>query len=448
MGCRVNQAESERLGQEGRSHGLRPAQVGEPPDWVIINTCSVTGESDRQARQAIRRAARENPRARIVVTGCYAQRDPRSLAALPGVEMVLGNGEKTAFWEYVRPAPRLTTDTAGLDPVRDHQNRQSPAAGSAIIRAGPVSAIDRLAGTTVVDDPSVRTRAFLQVQDGCDRHCTFCLIPGVRGAGRSLPPERVLEQAQRLQESGFKELVLTGINLGSYGHDLSPPTSLARLIDTLAAAPGAARLRLSSLDPRDLDENLFKSFEKQPRLCDHLHLSVQSGDDLILKRMGREYDRSLILKQAQRLKKIRPDLVLGADLIVGFPTEDETAFSATLDLVKRAELALLHVFRYSDRPGTPAAAIPARFRTAGDIIRQRSERLRQTGESVRNQVFERWIGRTVPVLVEEVNRGVAKGRSAAFLPVVFTPAKQPVPGDLLPVRLVRMDPEQGLLIGN
>ena len=441
MGCRVNQAESERLGQLGRLNGMRPAAAGERPDLVIVNTCSVTGESDRQARQAIRREARNHPGARIIVTGCYAQRAPESLAALPGVTMVLGNGEKPSFWEQVAEEGTPAADAG-------ETGASAEALRAVAIRVGDVAEMAHMAGAPVVDAESGRSRAFLQVQDGCDRRCTFCLIPGVRGAGRSLPMAEVLAQAQRFQEAGFRELVLTGINLGSYGRDLSPPTSLARLLDALAEAPGAARLRLSSLDPRDLDDALLERFAAHRRLCPHLHLSVQSGDDLILKRMGREYGRGLILERTARLRTLRPEAVLGADLIVGFPTEDEAAFARTVDLVERAELALLHVFRYSDRPGTPAAAIPARFRVSGDRIRARSERLRAAGGRVWERVARSWMGKRVEILLESPENRVVRGRMACFLPVEVPAREAWRAGDVVRVRIDDIDPRRQVLRGS
>ncbi|MBF0296374.1 MAG: radical SAM protein, partial [Magnetococcales bacterium] len=262
MGCRVNQYESEVLGQGGAVRGYRLAGEGEPVALVVVNTCSVTGESDRQARQLIRRAAREHPGARIVVTGCYAQRAPAELAELPGVALVLGNGEKARLWELLEE---------GSD--------------SRVV-VGDVARLSGVPEQAPLDHFGERARAFLQVQDGCDRACAYCLIPQVRGPGRSVLRERVVEQARRLIGAGYEELVVTGVDLGAYGRDLTDGSTLAGVTRDLLGLPGLGRLRLSSVDPLDLDEGLLNLFAGEERLCGHAHLSIQSGDDEVRRRMG------------------------------------------------------------------------------------------------------------------------------------------------------------------
>ncbi|MBF0461411.1 MAG: tRNA (N(6)-L-threonylcarbamoyladenosine(37)-C(2))-methylthiotransferase MtaB [Magnetococcales bacterium] len=425
MGCRVNQVETERLSQTGAAYGFYPVPPGGTPDIVIINTCSVTSESDRQARQQIRRVGRENPQAQLVITGCYAQGNAARLEQMPGVALVVGNREKEDLWEHLT---RLSTT---------HHTR---CVGSVTDRA----AWDAVA---LVDTFADHSRAFLQVQDGCDNRCTFCTIPGLRGPSRSLSVEYVRAQAARYRATGYQEIVLTGINLGTYGKDRTPPGTLAQLVASLVPDMTGRRLRLSSVDPQDVQEDLIQQFAEPTVLCPYLHLSIQAGDDLILKRMGRDYGRHWILEQIRRLRAVRPEMVFGADLIVGFPTETAAAFQQTLDLVEEAEISFLHVFRYSDRPGTPAAAIPGRFRVPPQEAQHRSELLRQKGRELLARTAQRWIGREETILVESLEAGLAKGKTAGFLPVCFPASPETQTGQLVTVRLTGFDPEQQTLRG-
>ncbi len=413
LGCRVNQLETERLRREGLARGFHPAVPGEPADLVIFNTCSVTVESERQARQAIRRTVRDHPGARVVVTGCYAQRDPATLAAIPGVARVLGNAAKHDW-------SRLLADPLPI-PVPAPPPRQGG----------------------VFEDYA---RAFLNVQNGCDQRCTFCVIPALRGPGRSLPPDQVLDQARHDLDLGFQELVLTGINLGAYGRDLAAPIALADLVERLLTIIGPARLRLSSISPSDLTDPRWTALVAHPRCAPYLHLSIQAGDDLILKRMGRPYTRSQVLETIATLRRARSDLILGADLIVGFPTETPAAFRATLALVRDGDIVLPHVFRYSPRPGTPAAASPPGRRVDPRAIRDRSRTLRQAGEELLARTLDRQIGRCQEVLVEQVIGARALGKSGGFLPVICpAPAGLEV-GSLLPVMVTGWQREGMMMV--
>jgi threonylcarbamoyladenosine tRNA methylthiotransferase MtaB len=417
MGCRVNQVETERLSHTGARFGFYPVADKLPPDLIIINTCSVTSESDRQARQWIRRMAREHPQAGLVVTGCYAQAQAALLAAMEGVVLVLGNGEKDRLWEHLTAA----------QPVAPH---------------------DPTADVAVVDHFSERSRAFLQVQDGCDRRCTFCTIPALRGASRSFSPEYVLAQAERYRQNGYRELVLTGINLGTYGRDLPAGLSLGQLVSRLLQERGASRLRLSSLDPLDLEESLMTAFaEGGAGLCHYLHLSLQSGDDRTLKRMGRGYDRAWVIERVARLRALVPELVLGADVIAGFPTESPAAHQQTLALLEEIGVTFLHVFRYSDRPGTPASAIPGRFRVPEREIKRRAEQLRQWAAERLPRTAAGRIGCREEVLVESCRAGLARGKSAGFLPVRFPLAGEEGLGQLFSVRIEGFDGQEGCLVG-
>jgi threonylcarbamoyladenosine tRNA methylthiotransferase MtaB len=351
---------------------------------VIVNTCAVTAEAERQARQAIRRARRLRPDARLIVTGCAAQIAPERYAAMPEVDQVLGNLEKLDRVNYRGPGARVA--------VQDIMS----------VRATAPHLIEGFDG---------RTRAFVEVQQGCDHRCTFCVIPFGRGNNRSVPAGVVVEQMRALVARGVKEVVLTGVDIAGYGKDLpGAPTlgSLARRILTLL--PELPRLRLSSLDPAAIDDALWRLIAEEPRLMPHLHLSIQAGDDLILKRMKRRHSRAQALDVAQRARTLRPDIVLGADMIAGFPTEDDAMAERSRSFVVEAGLDLLHVFPFSPRVGTPAARMP---QVATPVVRARAASLRALAEQRRRAAFGRFIGKTVTVLVER--QGIA--RSEHYLPV-------------------------------
>ena len=390
FGCRLNAFESEVMRRLAREAGLG--------ETIVLHTCAVTAEAERQARQAIRRARREHPTARIVVTGCSAQLQAERYAAMPEVDHVLGNAEKLdpAVWRALARLP------AG---VRSRE-------------VGDVVAVKETAAH-LIDGFDGRTRAFLEVQRGCDHRCTFCIIPYARGPSRSVPAEEVLGRARRLLEAGFAELVLTGVDLTSWGHDLAGEPRLGDLVATLLERlPELGRLRLSSLDPAEIDPTLERLLVEEPRLMPHVHLSVQAGDDLILKRMKRRHDRRTVIALCGRLRAARPELVFGADLIAGFPTEEEAMFARTLDLVEEAGLTFLHIFPYSPRPGTPAARMP---QVPAPVRRERAARLREAGERRRAAFLAAQIGRRVRGLVEQG----ARGHTDQFAP--FRLAGEPLP---------------------
>jgi threonylcarbamoyladenosine tRNA methylthiotransferase MtaB len=444
MGCRVNQFETELLRHGGFERGFFIAKDSDDVELIIVNTCSVTSESDRQARQLIRRAAKDNPQAIIVVTGCYAQRTPEILSQLPQVALVLGNQEKSELWSHVDTIYHANPDTAqGSGNSFDRE----VAASNSTIHVGKISELDRVPPRPVVDTFSDRARAFLQLQDGCDRSCTYCLIPSVRGPSRSLTPEQILAQAERFVASSFNELVLTGIDLGSYGLDLSPSISLAEIIQKLINIPGVGRIRLSSIDPADIDDKLLDLLAHEEKICAYLHLSIQSGDDMILKRMGRRSDSQGTLDKIKLIKKARPQTEIGADLIVGFPTESDEAFQNSLKLVEEGRLVFLHIFRYSDRPGTPATKIPGNYRVSGAEAKKRSEILRKAGEvNLSLAAFDR-LGQMDMVVIESINSGVASGKIGSFLPVKFAVKGGEKVGELRKVRLENFDSVNGCLDG-
>ncbi len=396
FGCRLNAFESEIMRGHADAAGLE--------DIVIFNTCAVTAEAERQARQAIRRARRENPQARIIVTGCAAQIDPARYADMPEVDRVIGNAEKLEAASY-----HAAED--GKIAVNDIM----------VVRETAPHLISGFEG---------RARAFVQVQNGCDHRCTFCIIPYGRGNSRSVPLGDIAAQARMLVERGYGELVLTGVDISSYGGDLPRQPSLGQAVrHLLAAVPELKRLRLSSLDPAVIDSDLKALIADEPRLMPHLHLSVQAGDDLILKRMKRRHNRADILRLADELRALRPDIALGADLIAGFPTESDAMFENTQHLVEEAGLTWLHVFPYSPREGTPAARMPQHPRT---VIRERAARLREAGESAVARFLDGQVGKQQSVLIEQEE----SGRSAHYAPVRLTGAAM---GEVVSAKAVRRE---------
>ncbi len=370
FGCRLNAFESEVILAHAKAAGLE--------NTYLVNTCAVTAEAERQARQAIRKLRRDHPDGKIVVSGCAAQIDPDSFAAMPEVDQVLGNEEKLRADSYL-PAP---------------------AEGTVLV--SDIMEATEIAGHLLSGFES-RTRAFVQIQQGCDHRCTFCIIPFGRGNSRSVPLGFLVDQIRQLVAAGHREIVLTGVDISSYGGDLPGDPSLGqmcrRLLDQVSELE---RLRLSSLDPAVVDDDIIDLLKAEPRLMPHLHLSVQAGSDLILKRMKRRHNRQAVIDLCNRIRAARPDVVFGADIIVGFPTETEADFQETLELVEEAGLTYLHVFPYSPRQGTPAARMPQLPKA---VRKDRSAKLREKGESAKDVFFDSLIGSTASVLSEASGRG-------------------------------------------
>ena len=390
FGCRLNAYESEVIRANANAAGL--------DDAVIFNTCAVTAEAARQARQAIRKARRANPDCRIIVTGCAAQIEPERFADMPEVDLVLGNAEKLEPESYVLP------DFGLADEERVRVNDIMS------VRETAVHMIDGLEG---------RARAFVQIQNGCDHRCTFCVIPYGRGNSRSVPAGDVVRQISRLVENGYLEVVLTGVDLTSYGKDLPGTPSLGRLVRTvLRDVPDLPRLRLSSIDSIEADDVLMAAIAEEERLMPHLHLSLQAGDDMILKRMKRRHLRDDAIAFCQTVRALRPDVVFGADLIAGFPTETDEMFENTARLVEECGLTFLHVFPYSPRPGTPAARMP---QVPGDAIKARARSLRALGRERLDAVLPTFQGRRVDALMETETLG----RTREYLEVAFDRVQEP-----------------------
>jgi threonylcarbamoyladenosine tRNA methylthiotransferase MtaB len=403
FGCRLNAYESEVIRARAAEDGLS--------DAVVFNTCAVTGEAVRQARQAIRRARRERPGAKLIVTGCAAQIDPAAFAAMDEVDLVLGNAEKAAAGAYA-PQPELGR-----------------------VRVNDIMSVRETAGH-LVDGLKERSRAYVEVQNGCDHRCTFCIIPYGRGGSRSAPAGEVVEQVRRLSAQGYREVVLTGVDVTSWGADLPGQPTLGQLVARiLKLVPELPRLRLSSIDAAEIDQDLLRCFADEPRLMPYLHLSLQAGDDMILKRMKRRHSRADALKLVAEVRAVRPDVAFGADLIAGFPTETEAMFASTLALVDEAGLSFLHVFPFSPRPGTPAARMP---QVAKAEVKARAARLRQVGEAALARHLERQVGRTLSALVERP--GVA--RAEDFTEIAF--AGEARPGDLVALTVTSHDGRRAL----
>ncbi|MDE0309210.1 MAG: tRNA (N(6)-L-threonylcarbamoyladenosine(37)-C(2))-methylthiotransferase MtaB [Acidiferrobacterales bacterium] len=402
LGCKVNLFESEYIYHQLQSDDWNRAGDG-PADLCVINTCTVTREADRQSRQVIRRAIRNNPDATIVVTGCYAEMQREKCAEIEGVDLVVPGTEKLRIPEIIsrtlksgQPIPATSSDRAASMPIEAVAGFES------------------------------RTRAYLQVQQGCDNGCTFCIIHEARGASRSVLPTTVTRQVERYVRQGFREVVVCGIDLGAYGTDLSAglgaELSLSSLLRELATRHPDLRFRLSSIDPAHVSSDLISVFDEFGNVCPHLHLSLQSMSPIILKRMKRRYTPEDVFHAAEAMYRTRPDLVISADVMVGFPTESDDDFERTRRALHELEVSYPHIFAYSERDGTPAARIPRQV--PHEIRKQRAQLLRYESREIRSKTLRRFVGHRVKVLVENViepSSGLTRSRMANFIPVYFRP---------------------------
>jgi threonylcarbamoyladenosine tRNA methylthiotransferase MtaB len=412
FGCRLNAYEGEVIRREAQNAGLA--------DAVIVNTCAVTQEAVRQSRQAIRSLKRQRPGTPVVVTGCAAQVAPESFAQMAEVALVLGNQEKISAQAWRQHGAALLRRPFGL-------------AGEEKIAVNDIMAV-RQTAAHLIDGLEGRARAFVQVQNGCDHRCTFCIIPYGRGNSRSVPMGEVITQVRSLCARGYREIVLTGVDLTSYGANLPGTPKLGRLVKQIFKhVPEVARLRLSSIDSVEADRDLLDAFAAEARLMPHLHLSLQAGDDLILKRMKRRHSRADAIAFCQMVRKLRPDIVFGADLIAGFPTETEEMFKRSLELVEACGLTHLHVFPFSSRPGTPAARMPQNKR---EIIKDRARRLREKGQTALRRHLEAQVGARRRVLVESPELGRTEHFTRARL------AASGQPGTILDVTIAGHDGRQ------
>ena len=385
LGCRLNAYETEAMKELSQSAGLQNA--------VIVNTCAVTAEAVRKARQEIRKLRRENPEARLIVTGCAAQTEPETFTAMGEVDAVIGNTEKMRADTWQGLAADFIGETEA-------------------VQVDDIMSVTETAGH-LIDGFGTRSRAYVQVQNGCDHRCTFCIIPYGRGNSRSVPAGVVVEQIKRLVGKGYNEVVLTGVDLTSWGADLPAKPKLGDLVmRILKLVPDLPRLRISSIDSIEVDDNLMQAIATEPRLMPHLHLSLQAGDDMILKRMKRRHLRDDAIAFCEEAKRLRPDMTYGADIIAGFPTETDTMFENSLKLVEECDLTWLHVFPYSPRNGTPAAKMPA---VNGKVIKARAAQLRNAGDAKVRAHLSKQIGMTHHILMENPTMG----RTEQFTEVTF-----------------------------
>lgn len=394
LGCKINQFESAAMTESLGKEGFRVVPFEEGADVYVINTCTVTAKTDAESRRLIRRALRHNPQARVVVTGCYAQVAPDVLKEMPGVALVVGNSEKRGIAEILRAA-----DPDGTVLVSDISRERS-------------------AEGLRLESFAEHTRAFLQVQNGCDAFCSYCIVPYARGRSRSVTMASALEGIRTFAAKGFKEVVLTGIHLGGYGLDLDPPASLLALLEAVEAEAAVPRLRVGSVEPNEVTDELIAFLGRSETACPHLHLPLQSGDDGVLARMNRRYTAASFRDTVARLVAEVPDVFIGCDVIAGFPGETAEEFANTVRLIEELPIASLHVFPFSRRDGTPAARMAGQV--DGRTVRERAETLRKLSERKRGEFFGRFAGRELPVLVQYRREdGLLAGLSRNYIPVAF-----------------------------
>jgi threonylcarbamoyladenosine tRNA methylthiotransferase MtaB len=423
LGCKTNQSDAASLAAELSAKGHRIAPFPQSADVTIIHTCTVTQKTDYQSRQLIRRVMARNPTGRVIVTGCYAQVSSESLQTIPGVDFIVGINERSKIPEIVSTGEKGQEVHVLCSPVGKQQGFEEWRL--------PLF--------------SERTRAYLKVQDGCNSFCSYCIVPYARGKNRSLPLERALSQARDLSEQGFKEVVLTGIHLGSYGEDLLPSLSLLDLLRALEEEPLEFRLRLSSIEPGEFTPQLIDFLASSRRICPHLHIPMQSGDDRTLQRMNRNYSHALFEDLVNRLIRSIRGLAIGLDVIGGFPGEDEQAFENTMNLIERFPLAYLHVFPFSRRNGTPAAGFPGQV--PSQVIRGRCQALRELGQKKRNQFYQSFLGQRMKVLVEskrDRESGMLKGYSQNYLPL-FLPGGDELMNQEVEVEVIEV--QEGKVLG-
>jgi len=400
LGCKVNQSESDAIAKELESCGWLPAGDKEASEIFIINTCTVTQKASMQSRQAVRRAIRAHSNSRIVVTGCYAQTEPATIRKIKGVHYIIGNADKHRIGEVI------ATD-------QNTANGQTVSICNDIRQAQPLK--PAFTGVT-----GSRTRPFLKIQDGCNAFCTYCIVPYARGPSRSLPAENILEAIAALANAGYRETVLTGVHLGHYGRELNPETRLCELLKRIERSISLVRVRLSSIEPLELTDDLIARVAGSSRFCDHFHIPLQSADDFILEKMGRPYRAVDFINLVTKIHCRMPDAAIGVDTLVGFPAETDQEFTHTYELIRDLPITYLHVFPFSARPGTPATRYPDRV--TPDTIKKRCAQLRELGKIKRLNFYKQFIGKRLEVLVESTRHtssGLLKGLSSNYIPVLI-----------------------------
>jgi threonylcarbamoyladenosine tRNA methylthiotransferase MtaB len=415
LGCKLNAAETATIGRQFLERGFQVVEIDEQADVCVINTCTVTERADRECRQIVRRALRHSPGAYVAVVGCYAQLQPETIAAIEGVDLVLGTQEKFDLFRYT------------ADFRKQPQTR---------IVVSPIEQIETFRAASSAD-ASDRTRAFLKIQDGCDYTCSFCTIPRARGESRSVSIEEIVSQAQTIVRDGYKEIVLTGVNVGDYGKKIG--TNLLSLLRALVSLQDLERIRISSIEPNLLTDEVLDFWLSTEKLCKHFHLPLQSGTNHLLKQMRRRYGKEWYAKRVERIKSALPDAAIGADVIVGFPGETDSLFEATYQFLNELPVSYLHVFTYSQRPHTPAASYPNQVEPR--IRFERSERLRNLSVKKRRAFYESFLGKTVDVLFEsELRRGTQTGLTSQYVRV-HVPWQHNLTNRILPVRVTAVNPD-------
>lgn len=398
LGCKTNQFESAAMQEKLVRAGCVSVDFNAGADLVIVNTCTVTASTDAQSRNLIRRARRLNPNTRIVVTGCYAQINPEALRSLPGVSLVIGNEEKAQLLELLHAEPP--------------NSQQAPA-----VRVGDIRSVATCAPLEI-HSFTRRSRAFVQIQNGCDAFCSYCIIPYARGASRSVPRQQVLEQVTAFARAGYHELVLTGIHIGGYGRDLRPPGDLLQLLKSIKHKGFNGRLRLGSIEPTELPDELCRYVLQSDWICPHFHIPLQSGDDRILRLMNRDYKTKMFADLLQRLCYLHADVAIGVDVICGFPGETDEHFETTCRLLRELPVSYLHVFPYSRRPGTPAAQMQGQVPPA--VIKERAAVLRTLSDEKQHQFRRRFLGRMLDMVPERGTEGdLHKGISENYIPLLI-----------------------------
>ena len=428
MGCRTNQADSASIRQNFLDGKFEETQRLSQADVIVVNSCTVTHRSDQQVRQLTRRLRRANSKARLIVTGCYAQRSPMVLAEIPGVDAVVGNSHKNKIVQIATGKKGLSLESFGYRQIAEiHRENFDKGVPFQMSSAGQTGG---------------RTRPFVKIQEGCDAKCSYCIIPSVRGPSRSAPPEQVLGQVNELVEAGFKEVVLTGIHIGTYGMHLRPRYPLDRLIGEIVAVPGLERVRLSSIEPMQLSRRITKLAEECPKIAPHFHICLQSGSNEVLKRMLRPYSREKFAEIVEEIHELLPNAAIGTDVIVGFPGETERDYLQTIEFVRKMPFAYLHVFPYSDRQGTPASRMKGKVSSRN--INLRSQALRNLSEQ-KNQAFRsKFIGTQLSVVtLAEQRRGMRTALSDNYLKARLNCS---IPPNTIITGIVEREDQEGYLI--
>lgn len=424
LGCRVNQYESEALARDFLESGYDIAKSRKDADVIVVNTCCVTKTAESKSRRMIRHIHRENPEALIIVTGCYSQRAGHELLKEEGIALITGNGEKENLVELV-------------DEVRGKQKPQMEVSNILCRHHFPKAGVK--------EKETNRVRAYLKIQDGCDQFCTYCIVPYVRGPVVSRPYDDIISEAQRLSEQGFKEIVLTGIHTGFYGKDLRVETGLIKVMEGILEKTSIERIRVSSVEPREISDELIAMVAEEPRLCNHFHIPLQSGDNGILEKMNRQYSREYYLDLVHRIYEKIPTAAISADIMVGFPGESQGAFENTLDVVEKSYYAFIHGFPYSPRPGTKAAIFP--HRVPGNLMEERQKKLLRLGEESKICFSEKYVGENLQILVESKDSaGYYQGHTDNFIFVKFKSPKKNLVGKL--VTVAAKENEGGILFGD